>query len=209
MFGQYKRLRNEVDGRADRQGPVLRRQPGPYRRPPATACATLPRNALNCMKNDSFKGKTVVISGSGNVAIYATEKATAAGRQGRGSVRFHGLCLRQKRHRPGCGQGDQAGSRVPASPSMLSAVPAAELSPKAAAASGASPAISRCPAPRRMRSTRPAPSCLPQTAVKVVCEGANMPSTPEAIERVSRKTACSTARPRPPTPAAWPPAAWR
>ena len=31
------------------------------------------------MRNDSFKGKTVVISGSGNVAIYATQKATALG----------------------------------------------------------------------------------------------------------------------------------
>lgn len=31
------------------------------------------------MKNDSMKGKTVVISGSGNVAIYATEKATQLG----------------------------------------------------------------------------------------------------------------------------------
>ena len=31
------------------------------------------------MKNDSFKGKTVVVSGSGNVAIYATEKATQLG----------------------------------------------------------------------------------------------------------------------------------
>ena len=34
---------------------------------------------LKCMKNDSFKGKTVVVSGSGNVAIYATEKATQLG----------------------------------------------------------------------------------------------------------------------------------
>ncbi len=31
------------------------------------------------MKNTSFEGKTVVISGSGNVAIYATEKATQLG----------------------------------------------------------------------------------------------------------------------------------
>ena len=31
------------------------------------------------MKNDSFAGKTVVISGSGNVAIFATEKAMALG----------------------------------------------------------------------------------------------------------------------------------
>ena len=31
------------------------------------------------MKNESFQGKTVVISGSGNVAIFATEKATQLG----------------------------------------------------------------------------------------------------------------------------------
>ena len=31
------------------------------------------------VKNDSFKGKTVVVSGSGNVAIYATEKAQSLG----------------------------------------------------------------------------------------------------------------------------------
>jgi glutamate dehydrogenase (NADP+) len=30
-------------------------------------------------KGDSFKGKTVVVSGSGNVAQYATEKATQLG----------------------------------------------------------------------------------------------------------------------------------
>ena len=31
------------------------------------------------MRNDSLQGKTVVISGSGNVAIYACEKATQLG----------------------------------------------------------------------------------------------------------------------------------
>ncbi len=34
---------------------------------------------LKSMKNESFKDKTVVISGSGNVAIYATQKATELG----------------------------------------------------------------------------------------------------------------------------------
>ena len=34
---------------------------------------------LKCMKNDSFEGKTVVISGSGNVAIFACQKATELG----------------------------------------------------------------------------------------------------------------------------------
>ena len=35
--------------------------------------------ALKCMRNDSFQGKTVVISGSGNVAIYACQKAQSLG----------------------------------------------------------------------------------------------------------------------------------
>ena len=43
LFGQYKRIRNEFDGRADRQGPHLRRLAWPVPRPPATACATSPR----------------------------------------------------------------------------------------------------------------------------------------------------------------------
>ena len=47
----------------------------------------------------SFDGKTVVVSGSGNVAIYATEKATAAGRQGSRAERFQRLCVRSRRHR--------------------------------------------------------------------------------------------------------------
>ena len=34
---------------------------------------------MNVMKNDTVKGKTIVVSGSGNVAIYATEKATQLG----------------------------------------------------------------------------------------------------------------------------------
>ena len=34
---------------------------------------------IKCMKNETFAGKTVVISGSGNVAIYATQKATELG----------------------------------------------------------------------------------------------------------------------------------
>ena len=34
---------------------------------------------MSCMKKDSVKGKTVVVSGSGNVAIYATEKAQELG----------------------------------------------------------------------------------------------------------------------------------
>lgn len=34
---------------------------------------------LRCLKQDSVEGKTIVVSGSGNVAIYAVEKAQALG----------------------------------------------------------------------------------------------------------------------------------
>ncbi len=45
---------------------------------------------LRCMKNDSFAGKTVVISGSGNVAIYAARRLRNWGK-GSGPVRFQWL----------------------------------------------------------------------------------------------------------------------
>ena len=78
MFGQYKRLRNEVTGVLTGKGLSYG---GSLVRPEATGYGLcyFTEEALNCMKNDSFKGKTVVISGSGNVAIYATEKATQLG----------------------------------------------------------------------------------------------------------------------------------
>ena len=78
MFGQYKRLRNEVTGVLTGKGLSYG---GSLVRPEATGYGLcyFTEEALNCMKNDSFKGKTVVISGSGNVAIYANQKATQLG----------------------------------------------------------------------------------------------------------------------------------
>ena len=78
LYGQYKRLRNEFTG-------VLTGKGIPYGGSLARTEATgyglcyYTEEMLKCMKNDSFKGKTVVISGSGNVAIYANEKATELG----------------------------------------------------------------------------------------------------------------------------------
>ena len=78
MVGQYKRLRNEFTG-------VLTGKSlsygGSLARTEATGYGLLyfTEEMMSCMKNDTVKGKTVVISGSGNVAIYATEKAQAMG----------------------------------------------------------------------------------------------------------------------------------
>ena len=78
MFGQYKRLRNEFTGVLTGKGLTYG---GSLARTEATGYGLcyFTEEMLNCMKNDSFKGKTVVISGSGNVAIYATQKATELG----------------------------------------------------------------------------------------------------------------------------------
>ncbi|OIP48586.1 MAG: glutamate dehydrogenase [Fibrobacteres bacterium CG2_30_45_31] len=78
MFGQYKRLRNEFTGVLTGKGLSYG---GSLARTEATGYGLLyfTREMLKNMKNDTLKGKTVVISGSGNVAIYATEKAQIFG----------------------------------------------------------------------------------------------------------------------------------
>ena len=77
LFGQYKRLRNEFTG-------VLTGKGIPYGGSLARKEATgyglcYFTDAMLKDHGQSFEGKTVVISGSGNVAIYANEKATALG----------------------------------------------------------------------------------------------------------------------------------
>jgi len=77
MYGQYKRLRNEFTGVLTGKGLTYG---GSLIRPEATGyglCYFTDEMLKDAGK--SFKGATVVISGSGNVAIYATEKATQLG----------------------------------------------------------------------------------------------------------------------------------
>lgn len=77
LFGQYKRLRNEFTGVLTGKGISYG---GSLIRPEATGygCVYFAKNML-ATKNDSFEGKTVIISGSGNVAQFACEKATQLG----------------------------------------------------------------------------------------------------------------------------------
>lgn len=77
MFGQYKRLRNEFTGVLTGKGMSYG---GSLIRPEATGYGNVyfAQNMLET-KGDSFKGKTVVISGSGNVAQYAAEKVIELG----------------------------------------------------------------------------------------------------------------------------------
>ncbi len=77
MFGQYKRLRNEFTGVLTGKGlnyggSLVRTQATGY------GCCYFTQEML-ATRGESFEGKTVVVSGSGNVAIYAAEKAIELG----------------------------------------------------------------------------------------------------------------------------------
>lgn len=77
LFGQYKRIVNEFTGvltgkNLNFGGSLARTEATGY------GLCYFTEEMLKS-KNTSFSGKTVVISGSGNVAIYATQKATQLG----------------------------------------------------------------------------------------------------------------------------------
>ena len=77
LFGKYKKLRNEFTGVITGKGLTWG---GSLIRPEATGYGTV-YFAENMLKtqNKSFEGKTVCVSGSGNVAQFATEKAIQLG----------------------------------------------------------------------------------------------------------------------------------
>lgn len=77
LFGQYKRLENRFAGILTGKGLTFG---GSLVRTEATGygCVYFCENMLNHV-GDSLAGKTCVVSGSGNVAIYTVEKATELG----------------------------------------------------------------------------------------------------------------------------------
>ena len=149
MFGQYKKIKNVFEACSPAR-PFLRRSHAPYARtePPATAWY-LVEEYLKC-NGDSFDGKTVCISGSGNVAIYATQKAQQLGAKvvtvsdSTGWVYDPASMSRCSR------QALEVWSAA-ASPSTPPAARASSTT--RAAACGLPPATSRCPAPPRTRCT--------------------------------------------------------
>ena len=79
LFGQYRRIRGSYDAGVltgkglEFGGSLVRTEATGY------GLCYFTAEALKCMRSDSFEGKTVVISGSGNVAIFACQKATELG----------------------------------------------------------------------------------------------------------------------------------
>lgn len=78
LFGQYKRIRDEYSGVLTGKDMTFG---GSLARTEATGYGLCyyTQEALQTLRKDSFQGKTVVISGSGNVAVFATEKAQQLG----------------------------------------------------------------------------------------------------------------------------------
>ena len=77
LFGQYKRIQNEFSGVLTGKGlnwggSLIRLEATGY------GCVYFAENMLKT-KGESFKGKTVAVSGSGNVAQFATEKVIQLG----------------------------------------------------------------------------------------------------------------------------------
>jgi glutamate dehydrogenase (NADP+) len=78
LFGQYKKLRNEFAGVLTGKGPEWG---GSQARTEATGYGLvyLAAELLQKLRGDDLKGKTAVVSGSGNVAIFAAEKLQTLG----------------------------------------------------------------------------------------------------------------------------------
>ncbi|MSD90478.1 NADP-specific glutamate dehydrogenase [Bifidobacterium asteroides] len=179
LFGQYKRIRDEYSGVLTGKDLTFG---GSLARTEATGYGLCyyTQEALQTLRKDSFQGKTVVISGSGNVAIFATEKAqqlgakvvTASDSNGyvydpngidldivkdiklghRGRIREYADRVDSAEYHEGC----KGVWTVPCDIALPCATQNEidEESAKALVANGCT----------------------------VVCEGANMPSTPEAIQ---------------------------
>jgi len=77
MYGQYKRLRNEFTGVLTGKGMAYG---GSLIRPEATGYGNVYfAQSMLKTRGEEIKGKTVLVSGSGNVAQYATQKVTELG----------------------------------------------------------------------------------------------------------------------------------
>lgn len=178
MFGQYKRLKNRFDaGVLTGKGLTWG---GSFARTEATGYGLVYFAAeMLAAKGTSFDGKRVVVSGSGNVAIYATEKAQQLGATVVAVSDSSGYVL------------DEAGIDV-ALLKDVKEVRRGRVSDYAAERPGAVfvadgsiwdvPCDVALPCATQNELPLSGVQALIKNGVQLVAEGANMPTTPEAIE---------------------------
>ena len=178
MYGQYKRITGKYEGILTGKGLTYG---GSLARTEATGFGLcyFTEALLNDHK-DSFKGKTVVISGSGNVAIYANQKATEYGAKVVAMSDSNGYIY------------DKKGIDL-AYVKQLKEVERKRIKeylvkhPEAEYHEGCRGIWTvKCdialPCATQNEIDKESAEILVKNGCKCVCEGANMPSTPEAIE---------------------------
>ena len=185
MFGQYKRIRNEFTGVLTGKG---LNWGGSLIRPEATGYGTVYfAQEMLATKSDGFKGKKVVISGSGNVAQYAAEKATELGATVLTLSDSSGYIL----------DTDGINAEKLAHVMHIKNVERGRISdylkkyPSASFVAGKTPWTVACdiamPCATQNELHGDDAKSLIANGVKAVAEGANMPCTPEAVEAFSAK----------------------
>ena len=178
MFGQYKRLRNEFTGVLTGKGLSYG---GSLARTEATGYGLCYfTDEMLRANGSSFEGKTVVISGSGNVAIYANQKATELGAKVIAMSDSNGYVV------------DEAGIKLDVV-KQIKEVERGRISeyakrvPTAKYVEGCRgiwtvKGDSALPGATQNELDAEGAKALIANGVMAVAEGANMPSTPEAIE---------------------------
>ena len=179
LFGQYKRIRDEWSGVLTGKGlsyggSLVRTQATGY------GLCYFAQEALSAMKKESFKGKITVVSGSGNVAIYAAEKAQQLGAKVVAMSDSSGYIY------------DPKGIKVDII-KQLKEVERARISKYAQLVPGSEyhencrgiwsiPCKVALPCATQNELNGEEAKILIKNGVIAVCEGANMPCTPEAVD---------------------------
>ena len=178
LFGQYKRIRDEhvgvLTGRGlSYGGSLVRKEATGY------GLVYITEEAMK-QRDDSFAGKTVIVSGSGNVAIYACEKAQSLGAKVVAMYDSNGYIY------------DENGINL-AVLKQIKEVERARIKEYANRVKGAKyvegckgiwniPCDVALPCATQNEIDEESAKILVKNGVKYVAEGANMPSTLEAIE---------------------------
>lgn len=179
MYGQYKRITNSFTGVLTGKGLTYG---GSLARKEATGYGLcyFTQEMLSKMKKDSLKGKKIVISGSGNVAIYATEKAQQLGAtvialsDSNGYIVDHnGIKLDVVKQ---IKEVDR--KRI----KMYTTIVPGSTYTEGCAGIWAVPCDIALPCATQNELDGTAAATLVKNGVIAVCEGANMPCTPEAME---------------------------
>lgn len=176
LFGQYKRLKNEFSGVLTGKGLTFG---GSLVRTEATGYGLCYfTQALLKDNGTSFDGKTVSISGSGNVAIYACEKATELGAKVVTMSDSNGFIYDPNGIDLACVKEIKEVRRGRIKEYV-------ETHPDATYTAGARPWQTPCdialPCATQNELDLEDAKALVANKVFAVCEGANMPTTPEAI----------------------------